>query len=284
MTPVVIEQLWIYPVKSLAGIPLESATLSTAGLVGDREWMIVDGSGRFLTQRQIPKLATIRTAWVEGKLTLSHPATGTMPVVPPAGTTVAVKIWKDDCRAVAAAAEANRWLRATLCTDEALTLVHFAKEVPRPTNPQRFGPYHTYFSDGAPYLVANLASLDALNARLTEEGKAPVDIRRFRPNLVVSGLPAFAEHALAALSRPDAAARFGLKDHCQRCSVITVDQNTGLPSPDTHPFKTLAQVNSMPANPKAPAFGVNSVLETGAGTAVRCGEQWLVEEIRGPAA
>lgn len=275
MNPVTIEQLWVYPVKSLAGIPLNVSVLQTTGLANDREWMIVDGNGRFVTQRQLPQLATIKTALREDELFLSHARAGEIAVPQPTGESVSVKVWRDDCRAFAAAEHINQWLQEALGHKQPLSLVCFDKRQPRPTNPERFGDFHTFFSDGAPFLVANIASLRALNERLLLDHQTPVDIRRFRPSIVVSGLPAFAEHHCRYLRRPDSDAVLGLKDHCQRCSVITVDQSTGVPSSDTQPFKTLAQINSMPGNPKAPAFGVNSVLTAGAGSEIRCGEQWM---------
>jgi uncharacterized protein YcbX len=271
---VTIEQLWIYPVKSLTGIPLTSATLLTTGLAGDREWMLVDADGLFLSQRKLPRMATIRTELRDGGLVLSSQGNGEIVIAQPNGETRPVKVWKSICDAFVASEEASEWLKQALATDAELHLVHFDKGRSRPTDPQRFGPYHTYFSDGAPYLSANLASLQALNQHLLMTQTAPVDIQRFRPNLVLSGLPAFAEHTYAYLRSTGGGAQLGLKDHCQRCSVITVDQSTGVASPTQHPFAALAELNSMPGKPKAPVFGVNTVLMDGEGWEIRCGDQW----------
>lgn len=274
MPLVTIEQLWIYPVKSLTGIPLTSATLLPTGLAGDREWMLVDADGLFLSQRKLPLMATIRTELRDGGLVLSSQGNGEMFVPRPEGETRPVKIWKSTCDAHVANTAASEWLKQALATDSDLQLVYFDKRTSRPTDPQRFGPYHTYFSDGAPYLSANLASLQALNQHLLMAQTRPVDIQRFRPNLVLSGLPAFAEHAYAYLRSAGGGVQLGLKDHCQRCSVITVDQSTGIASPTQHPFAALAELNSMPGKPKAPAFGVNTVLMEGEGQEIRCGDQW----------
>jgi uncharacterized protein YcbX len=276
MIAVTIEQLWIYPVKSLAGISLTTATLETAGLAGDREWMIVDGDGVFLSQRKLPRLATIKTEFQNGQLTLCHPRSGELPLTPPDSDTQPVQVQGANCFGFAASGAASKWLQQALGTDDVLQLVYFDKSRERPTHPERFGHYHTYFSDGAPFLVVNLASLKSLNKQLLLEGKAAVDIRRFRPNIVISGLEAFEEHNCHQLHHPDSNATLALKDHCKRCSIITVDQSTGIPSPDQAPFLTLAQLNTPPDKPKAPAFGVNTVLSTGAGSEIRCREQWMV--------
>lgn len=274
MPLVTIEQLWIYPVKSLTGIPLTSATLLPTGLAGDREWMLVDADGLFLSQRKLPRMATIRTELRDGGLVLSSQGHGEIFIAHPDGETRTVKIWKSTCHAFVANSEATEWLQQALATDMPIQLVYFDRRSSRPTDPQRFGPYHTYFSDGAPYLCANLASLQALNQHLLMTQTTPVDIQRFRPNLVVSGLPPFAEHNYSYLRSTDGDAELALKDPCQRCSVITVDQSTGIASPTQHPFAALAELNSMPDKSKAPAFGVNTVLTAGEGKEIRCGEQW----------
>lgn len=274
MPLVTIEQLWIYPVKSFAGIPLNSATLLPTGLAGDREWMLVDAEGLFLSQRKLPSMATIRTELRDGGLVLSKSGHGEILVAPPNGDTRPVTVWKSQCEAFVASAEVSAWLKQALAINKDLSLVYFDKRSFRPIDPERFGPYHTYFADGAPYLSANFASLHALNQHLSTTQIDPVDIRRFRPSLVFSGLPPFAEHRYTSLHSIDGEARLGLRDHCQRCSVITVNQDTGIASPAQHPFAALAQLNSMPGKPKAPVFGVNSVLVAGEGREIRCGDQW----------
>ena len=64
----VIRQLWRYPVKSGAGEQLQSAALTPEGLAGDRRFMVAtfgssfgpSATGRHLTQREHPRLATLR--------------------------------------------------------------------------------------------------------------------------------------------------------------------------------------------------------------------------------
>ena len=64
----IISQLFVYPVKSCAGLTLTEAVAGHAGLetpagqaqsVADREWMIVTAAGDFLTQREHPRMALI---------------------------------------------------------------------------------------------------------------------------------------------------------------------------------------------------------------------------------
>lgn len=278
MTSVLISALWLYPIKSLAGIEVHSATLTQAGLRGDREWMIVDEDGLFVSQRKLPYLATIHPSYTSaGTLQLSDANASRIDVPEPEGDTIQVRIWRDECAGIPASPHINQWLTTAARSPAPLTLVRFDKHSPRPVDQQRFGLFTTHFADAAPLLVANEASLQALNAHLQAQAHLPVDMRRFRPNIVIDGLPPFAEHQHKRMCG-EAYIEIALKDHCQRCSIITIDQTTGEPSRDASPFKQLAQLNSMPGKAKAPAFGVNSVLTAGEGQRVRCGDRFEVCE------
>lgn len=83
-------------------------------------------------------------------------------------------------------------------------------------------------------------------------------MRHFRPNIVLQGLPAFAEHDVQTLTLGDN--KLKLVDHCQRCVMITVNPDTGENLANALPFRELAALNPMPTNAKAPAFGVNATL------------------------
>lgn len=277
MAAVTVSALWIYPVKSLAGVALHAATLTQAGLLGDREWMIVDAQGSFMTQRKLPRLATIKTHLTHsGALRLTSADGESVDVPRPQGEPVRVRVWRDDCLGLVATKAVNHWLTRAAASTTPLTLVHFFKPQPRAADEERFGPSSIHFADAAPYLVANNASLQALNAHLASQALTPVDMRRFRPNIVLDGLPAFCEHQCTHLQSRGGDIDIILKDPCQRCSIITVNQTTGEPSSGASPFKQLAQINSMPGNVKAPAFGVNAMLRSGESMKMRCGDRLTI--------
>ena len=273
MSPAIISQLYIYPVKSLAGIAVDSITVTAQGLVDDREWMIVDDSGRYITQRELPQMARIQVALTNTGIRLSHPTADDLLVPnPPLDTPVEqVRVWKDFCLAQAASLSAHRWLNEILKYRRQLRLVRFAPDFVRATMPERFGDATTRFADAAPFLIVNQHSLDALNLRLHREGLSSVDIRRFRPNIVATGIPAFAEHDMSRLQLRDSPLLWELCDACQRCSIITVDPDTGERTPHIVPFKQLTAINTAPGNPRAPAFGINARLLAGAGAMVSVG-------------
>ena len=129
----------------------------------------------------------------------------------------------------------------------------------------------THFADAAPFLVANESSLDVLNHELETRGHNTVPMNRFRPNIVVRGLAPFAEHEIAELSSENY--RLGLCHPCERCVVTTIDQATGIKTPDRQPFRTLGEINPMPGTKRSPAFAQNAILKEGDGQAIALGDR-----------
>ncbi len=256
-----IQQLTIYPVKSCAGIAVDSAKMTPFGLEGDRQWMIVDESGRMLTQRANAKLALIQPSFSDKGLVLSHPNASSIEVKSSLETTAAL-VWRDSVSAFMVNQDANDWITEVLGSDKPLRLVKFdSQKIREPGSVERFGETGKHFADAAPYLVANEASLSSLNGLLCEEGKPQVTMRAFRPNIVVSGIAAFDEHAVSSMVF-NSGASLVCVDHCQRCIVITIDPDTGVLQKDRVPYDELASMNGMPNKPKAAAFGVNATFSS----------------------
>lgn len=266
MTRLRIEQLTIYPVKSLRGIQVDSWPITAEGLLYDRHWMLVMPNGRFVTQRQLPRMALINTRIDGDDLILSAENKGEVRLplqtaVKSQQDTFTANIWRDECEVVEAAEEASAWLNQALRPPQPLRLVAMVSQHQRvQSQPERFGKEtHTRFADAAPFLIANTASLDALNRALKDKTMSAVDMRRFRPNIVVSGVESFAEHDLSKLQRQDGLT-LQMRDHCERCIMTTIDPDTGEKSVDMEPYHTLAELNPMPGNSKAAAFAVNATL------------------------
>ena len=198
-----ILSLHIYPIKSCAGIDLSESPIDRAGLAHDRRWMLIDGSGQFMTQRQWPRMALIRTAIDDGALRVSAPDMADLLIALDGSGLEAgsetVTVWKDSLPALReapppAAGSRISWARPVACTRS----IPPRADRPRPigcragwmrirTSPSVSGTHHFGFADGFPLLVANQASLDDLNARLRAKGAAEVPMDRFRPNIVVQG-------------------------------------------------------------------------------------------------
>ncbi|MYM63135.1 MOSC domain-containing protein [Pseudomaricurvus sp. HS19] len=271
MSEIHIEQLYIYPVKSLRGIAVNNWPVTPQGLLYDRQWMLVMPNGRFVSQRQLPQMALIDTALEDGSLLLSRDGHGqvSLPLSPSAeGLVRPAAVWDDNCIVTEASAEASAWLTQVLQAPRPLTLVQLAPGHQRlQSQPERFGAdTHTQFADAAPFLVAASSSLAALNQTLQQRQLAAVDMRRFRPNIVLSGLQPFEEHQLSQLRHGDGS-RLWLRDHCERCIITTIDPDTAVKDPRREPYPTLASINAMPGKPRAAAFGVNATVE---GLAAEC--------------
>lgn len=241
MTNLVLSGLYIYPIKSAAGLAVDGASMTERGLQHDRRWMIVNADGKFMTQRQFPRMALIRVQIQDGVMTLSVSdskgssaptiAPLSLPLIPDPEAPLTVEVWGDRCLALSMGPEAQAWLSDVLGLP--CTLVYMPDESDRPTDHGRFGASHQVsFADAYPYLLISEASLADLNQRLP----SPIPMNRFRPNLVVRGCDAFAEDQWNTIRIGDVS--FQVAKPCSRCTIPTVDQATAERSPE--PLKTLA--------------------------------------------
>lgn len=243
-----IQSLFLYPVKSLAGIAVDSLALDEFGPKGDRRWMITDALGRFLTQREYPQLARVTARLEVGGVAIDVPDEGVYPLLP-SGQVRNVMVWDDWLSARRAepgpAAALGRFLGLEV------DLVYMPDDTFRPVDRvwvrdrRRVG-----FADGFPFLVVNQASLDELNTRLSQ----PVEMRRFRPNIVVAGATPWAEDAWSGLCCDSV--RLDLVKPCSRCVVTTVEPDQGVKDPDQQPLRTLGQYRRLPGGV---IFGMNAV-------------------------
>jgi uncharacterized protein len=271
-----ITALNVYPVKGCRGIPLDTARIAATGFEHDREWLIVRPDGRFMTQREEPRLALIETAVIDSDLageTLRLRVPGgaelRVPFAAP-GKEVEVTVWKDHCAAFDVGEEAADFLTRFLGAP--LRLVRFDARHKRTSNPQWTPGIEALnqFSDGFPWLLISEASLEDLNSRLSQ--KLPMN--RFRPNIVVSGLPPFGEDHIHELVADGVRLR-GAKP-CARCIVTTTDQATGKRAGD-EPLRTLRQFR-FDRELKGVLFGQNMILIDGIGAQLRVGQEMQVTE------
>lgn len=227
-----IHSLFLYPVKSLAGIPVQRMAFDDFGPVGDRRWMVVDSAGRFVTQRQHPELALITTELDDDAVTIHIPGFSEFSLR--AGTAhCPVEVWGDQVHAVVAQGDVNQAL-SQFC-GLPLRLVFMPDDSFRQIDPTRVPEARRVgFADGFPLLVANLASLNELNSRLAQ----PVDIRRFRPNIVVEAGAAWSEDQWSELQLEGS--RLRVVKPCSRCVMTTVDPDTGIKAADVEPLRTLS--------------------------------------------
>lgn len=275
MSGFTITDLLVYPVKSMRGISLKHATLTKKGLENDRQWMVVDAGGRFVTQKDRPQLALINTSLVDDGIRLSMQGKGEIhvPFSLHQGDNVETLVWGSRCEALDQGQELSHWLTAALGSDRPLRLVRMSPGYQRPPKKVEVMGQRTTtdFADIAPYLVANIASLDYLNSELATADHRPVPMDRFRPNIVIEGPKPFAEHKLPGLCSTEYALEMRL--HCERCIVTTIDQKTASTDLQKQPFRTLKDINPMPDKKAGPAFGHYATLLRGEGKIISVGDR-----------
>ncbi len=272
-----VAALHVYPIKGARGLAPDSAHVTATGLAiqgaGDREWMVVDATGVFITQRELPRLALVDVAAEPGILTLRAPGVAPLAVAQAAtGPSIAVEVWRHQGRGIDAGHAAAAWLSAWLRTPA--RLVRFDPATPRACNADFVGTSgaQTYFTDGYPVLVISSASLLDLNARLQARGGRALPMNRFRPNLVLDGLPPYAEDHLDTITIGDAT--FTCVKPCTRCVVTTTDQDTT--ATGMEPLRTLGEYR-MDERMGGVTFGMNAIVTSGAGSTIACGDTARVD-------
>ena len=269
-----------YPVKGLQGISLEIAPLTPTGLAYDRHWMIVMPNGRMVTQRQMTKLATIKTSLSDSQLTLAVGDNSIAIDIDAVPTKrVPIHIWNDRFDAVEEDRKVSEWLTETLNAKHLLRLVRMSPDLrrPAPKNTELGVNVSAEFADAAPMLVTNIASLWRVNEALQGRDVAPVPMNRFRPNIEIRGLDAFEEYQQASLVCARKGYRIRLCYPSERCIVTTIDQTTGEKHAAMEPIATLKQMNTAPGLDGA-YFGQNASLLDGSGMQISVGDELQLEQ------
>jgi uncharacterized protein YcbX len=250
-----VTSLLTYPVKSCAALSHQAVALDALGPVWDRRWMVVDPDGTFLTQRLFPQLAVVQPSVGSDDLALTTPSGRSVrvPLRREPGAALRVRVWDDACDAWDEGDEAARLLGGHL--GAAVRLVRMAEDFVRPVDPDYAPrPAATGFADAFPMLVVSEASLDELNRRMQDRGASPVPMSRFRPNVVVSGAPAFAEDEWRTIRIGETI--FDVVKPCGRCTTTRVDQDRGEVADAREPLATLATFRARGGNV---LFGVYAV-------------------------
>lgn len=229
-----IAGIFLYPVKSTAAIAVNEASIEPRGFAGDRRWVVTDESGEFLTGREFPKLVQIRAEPRTDRLEMIAPGMPGIAVpIPDSGAPrQSVTVWNDRCEGVGAGRAVDDWLSEFL--DLRCRLVYMDAECVRHAGGAR-KQGEVSFADNCPLLLISSASLDDLNRRLP----APVDMRRFRPNLIADGTGAYAEDAWQRIRVGEAV--FQAVERCDRCAFITIDPDNAEKHPQQEPLRTLSR-------------------------------------------
>jgi uncharacterized protein len=230
----ILSGIYVYPIKSAAGIAVETAKVEARGLHYDRRWMLVDKTGKFLTQRQLPRMAVITVQLEPNCLIVNAPEKETLfiPLNLNSQEKRLVQVWDDVCEAIPVGKEAQEWFSDFLKVS--CQLVYMPESCSRRVDDSyAINNNLVSFADGFPFLLISEASLQYLNKRLIN----PVTINRFRPNLVISGCEPYSEDNWRLIRI--GSIRFHVVKPCPRCSIVTVNQAKGIQ--EKEPLQTLAQ-------------------------------------------
>lgn len=232
-----VSRIFVYPIKSCAGIRVARADLTARGFAFDRRYMLVDSAGRFLTQRRHPRMSLIKTAFAESGFEITAPGRRALSLPSSLGDAghevCTVRIWSDTVEATLADADTNIWFSEFM--GFACGLVYLADHQHRAvTNEAAAFDDEVGFADGAPVLLISDASLDELNRRLEN----PVGMERFRPNLVVTADQPHAEDGWQSVTIGEA--NLDVAWPCSRCVLTTIDPESAEPDPADEPLTTLA--------------------------------------------
>lgn len=242
-----LSAITLYPIKSCRGISVKNAALVPRGLERDRRYMLVDENGHFITQREEHSLALVDMAVAEAGWLVSAPEHGsfTLPLLIEAGEELVTEVWRSIVNALVVP-EGGRWFSQFL--GRSVRLVYF----PEPSEREVEGEPGSVvaFQDAYPFLIVSEESLDDLNARVAR----PLEMERFRPNLVVRGVEPYAEESWQNFRI--GGARFRMTRPCVRCVVTTLDPRTGEGAKE--PLATLARYHTYEGKV---SFGMNAVHE-----------------------
>lgn len=277
-----ISQLFIYPVKSCAGVALEQAVLTQTGLQFDRSWMVVDGDGHFLSQRELPRMVLIEPQLTADELVLNAPGMPALSVaLSQTGPSLPVKVWEDALQAHDMGTVAAQWFSDFLGVTA--RLVRFDPAQKRLCSLQWTEGVEALnqFSDGYSVLVISEASLAQFNQKLQAQGHAAVGMARFRPNIVLaqssqasppSPQPELAPHEEDLLdtlhiTTAQGVVKLKLVKPCPRCPIPNIEPATAQSSPEVGDL--LQSYRQDPRVNGAPTFGMNAIVQQGVGHVLR---------------
>jgi len=270
-----LTEINIYPIKSLAGISLQSSEVKERGLKYDRRWMLVYENGMFFTQRNHPQMALLQPRLVNGTIQISHKQPKmndlTIPSVPDGDSKIEVTVWDDKVSAQTYSREIDEWFSEAL--EVRCRLVYMPDSTERNVNPKYAKEKMEHpalrrivsFADAYPFMIIGEESLADLNNRMDE----PLPMNRFRTNFVFSGGKPFDEDNWEKIKIGNL--EFWVVKSCARCTITTINQSTG--EKEKEPLSTLATFRKV--NGKV-LFGQNMVCEsTGI---VRLGDTIRIDE------
>lgn len=249
-----LAEIIVYPVKSLGGVSLKESTVLQSGLEFDRRWVLVNENYVFVSQRNLPKMATLAvnintdSIYVHEK---NNEQNGiNIPIDPISNNPINVTVWDDEIESFAYKSEINDWFKNYLGQKLILVKMNPDKMRQRSLTVEPFQSKMSY-ADGYPFLVLSKASVQQISDEIGES----IDIRQFRPNLILDDCLPFEEDEMKQFSIGEV--KFNMVKPCKRCKMIGINQDSGASSnqPILYLSKTRKEGNHI-------IFGMNAALRS----------------------
>ena len=281
--PPTVAGLYMYPVKSLQAVELETAEVDDCGFVKDRRLMLVcpsppptygflpkDATHRFITQRQCPQLATVTATYLSNELLRLSCKGKSMTIHlkydADKQPVYRARIWDNIVEVVDMGDEVADFFQEIVNTEDALFMgIRLTQQVSKQYAPEKYVPPEARtmwgttpkasLTDGFPILIACEASLDEINRRLRKKGKEPIPMSRFRPNVVIRNTKAFEEDTWKVIQI--GSAQFHIVKGCPRCKQSCTDQKTGQVFDE--PLATLADFRAVGRSTEDVYFAQNAI-------------------------
>lgn len=226
-----LSEIYIYPIKSTAGLQISRSIVERSGLAFDRRFILTSTDGEFITARAYPKLLSVTATPNFQTLSLSAPdqpdeqvdLRQLMDDYHP------VQVWGDNLTGQHCSIEADQWFSNLL--DKPCKLLYFGEQSQRFTALQADAPVS--FADGYPLLLITRGSLDFLN----QKAQLEIPMQQFRPNIVVDSEQAFAEDTWKRIRI--GSVEFEIVKPCERCVMTTYDPHSQRPLQNDEPLTTL---------------------------------------------
>jgi hypothetical protein len=250
MRELILSEIYIYPIKSLGGISVDSAIAEERGLKYDRRYLLVDENALFMTQRDFPRLALLKLSFSEKGFKVLNTQDDSHTIIPfesDSKENISVTIWDDVCKAVKLGNNFDDWFSNAI--GKKCSLVYMPDNEKRIVEKKYINDEQIVsFADAYPYLIVGQSSLDDLNERLEN----PIPINRFRTNFVFTGGNPFEEDNWKDFRIADV--NFKAVKPCARCVITTTNQDTAERS--SEPLKALSSYRKID---NKVMFGMNVV-------------------------
>lgn len=229
----VVKEIYIYPIKSLAGISLQTAVAEEMGFENDRRWMLIDAQDQLITQREYPSMSQFYPQIDNGKISITfQDQKHEFSINEHSDHIIETMVWDDRSEVVEVSAPTSKWFSERLGFE--CKLVKIIKLGDRKHESSKSKEtYNVSLADGYPYLIVGSESLDLLNEKLDHK----ITVLRFRPNIVISTEIAHEEDDFHTFSIGKV--QFKNIKACERCIMVNNDPQKGIVKKE--PLKTLSK-------------------------------------------